>query len=246
MKTKKRIYIIDEIRGFLIIAVVICHALYSLDVIFNAAPFIGAYNSMLSWQPIIPGLFILISGISFQLSRNNVKRGLKLLAVAALITAATAIVLPSEAIWFGIIHFLAVVNIIFGLLRKYVDKIPAISGIIILAFLFVLTYNVHRGYLGIEGILSLRLPTFLYQTDLTAPLGFYTNSFRSADYSPLIPWTFLFLIGTISGRYTKYIPESLAKMHIRPLAFIGRHTLIIYLVHQPIIVGVLYIIEGKI
>ncbi len=245
MKNKKRIHFIDEIRGLMIIAVVICHFFYSLDVIFQVGPFIGVYDSMLSWQPIVPGAFILISGVSFQLSRNNVKRGFKLLIVSAVITVATLIILPSATIWFGIIHFLAVMNIIFGLLKKQINKNPAAAGIIIFAFLFVLTFNVHMGYLGIEGIWSYKLPDVLYTTDFTAPLGFYTENFRSADYSPLLPWTFLFLIGTILGRYTEKIPESLAKMHIRPLAFVGRHTLIIYLLHQPIIIGVLTLVYGR-
>ncbi len=242
---KKRINLIDELRGALIIAVVICHLIYSMDVVFHIEAVRGAYVSMLGWQPIIPALFILISGVSFQLSRNNVKRGLKLLAISAGITLVLWIIMPDQIIWFGILHFLAVMNIGFGLIKKYVDKIPAVFGIVLFAVLFVLTFNVHRGYIGTDGIWTYQLPEFLYQTDLAAPLGFCTSSFRSADYNPLLPWMFMFLIGAILGRYTNKIPDVLAKPHIKPLAFIGRHTLIIYIVHQPIIVGVLSVIYGK-
>ncbi len=242
MKNKKRINIIDEIRGLLMILIVVFHLFYSLDVIFKAEAFRGVYASMLSWQPILPAMFILISGISFQLSRSNVKRGLKLLAVACLMTAVLAVFMPGSIIWFGIIHFLAVMNIVFGLLQKYVNKIPAIAGIAVCAFLFILTYNVQLGYIGIKGIWSYTLPEVMYSTDLTAPLGFYTENFHSSDYSPILPWMFMFIIGTILGRYTKYIPEILVKPHIKPLAFIGRHCLIIYLLHQPVIVGILFLI----
>lgn len=242
MKDKKRIYLIDEIRGFCIILVVIYHLYYSLAMVFNLETFYDTFNAMRVWQPLLPSAFILISGVSFHLSRNNTKRGLKLLLISALMTLALWIVMPEQLIWYGILHFLATVNIIFGLLKKYVDKIPALAGIIIFSVLFLLTYNVQRGYLGIDGIWSYRLPEILYSTDLTAPIGFYSETFRSADYCPILPWAFMFLIGTILGRYAKKLPASLAKLHIRPLAFIGRHTLIIYLAHQPVIVGIITLI----
>lgn len=246
MKNKKRIYLIDEIRGLLIILVVIYHLYYSMAMIFGIDWSIGAYLSMRVWQPILPGMFIFISGISFQLSRSNIKRGIKLSVIAIAMTIIIGIVMPEQIIWFGIIHFLGLMNIVFGLTKKYIDKIPAVLGITAFTFLFALTYNVHRGYIGIDGIWTCRLPEFLYQTNLTAPIGFYTEGFHSSDYNPLLPWTFMFLIGTILGRYVNLIPEALSKAHLRPLAFIGRNTLIIYLIHQPIIVGALYLITGKI
>ena len=242
---KERINLIDEVRGVCIILVVVYHLFYSMTMVFSMEAFYEIFAVMRIWQPILPAMFILISGISFQLSRNNVKRGLILLLISAAITLILWIFMPKQIIWFGILHFLAVMNIGFGLTKKYIDKIPAVFGLIIFAFLFILTYNVHRGYLGIEGIWSFKLPEALYQTDLTAPIGFYTENFRSTDYNPLLPWMFMFLIGTILGRYAKNLPESLRKTHIRPLAFIGRHTLIIYLIHQPVIIGALYLFTWK-
>ena len=244
MKDKKRVYLIDEVRGLCIILVVIYHLYYSLAVVFRMGDFAKAYQTMRIWQPILPAAFILISGISFHLSRSNVKRGIKLLLISILITTTLGLVIPDQIIWFGIIHFLAIVNIVFGLLKKYIDRIP-VWCIFIFAFLFLLTYNVHRGYLGIEGILSYKLPEFFYLTDFTAPLGFYSSTFYSADYCPVLPWVFMFLIGTILGRCVENLPDILSEMHIKPLAFVGRHTLIIYLTHQPIIVGILYLITQK-
>ena len=243
MKKTKRVNLIDELRGLCIILVVIYHAFYSLVMIYGYEQLNATFAVMRKVQPVLPAMFILLSGIAFQLSRSNVKRGLRLLAVAAVMMLALGIVTPSQMIWFGIIHFLAVMNIVLGLFKKYVDKTPAVAGIILCSALFVLTYNVQRGYVGIDGVLSLRLPEFMYSTDLTAPLGFYSQSFSSSDYCPILPWAFLFIIGTILGRYVGKLPESLSREHIKPLAFVGRHTLIIYLVHQPIIVGVLQLIE---
>lgn len=243
MNKTNRVHLIDELRGTCIILVVIYHTFYSLVMIYSYEQLGEAFAVMRKIQPVLPTSFILLSGIAFQLSRSNVKRGLKLLAVAAVMMLAIGIVMPSQMIWFGIIHFLAVMNIVLGLLKKYVDKIPTVAGIIICAVMFVLTYNLQLGYVGIDGVLSLRLPEVLYSSNLIAPLGFYSPGFRSSDYCPILPWAFMFIIGTILGRYVGQLPETLSREHLKPLAFIGRHTLIIYLVHQPIIVGVLQLIE---
>ena len=203
----------------------------------------GVFYVATWWEPCIAGAFILISGISFQLSRNNVKRGLRLFAVAVLISVVVWIFIPEQMIWFGIIHFLAVSNIVLGLLKKYLDKIPFAPLTAVSSVLFLLTYNVQRGYLGIKGLWSFALPKWFYVTDLTMPFGFYTPGFHSSDYFPFLPWIFLFVIGTALGRYAEKLPESLAKPHIPALAFIGRHTLIIYLLHQPVIIGALELIR---
>lgn len=240
--TETRINIIDEVRGLCIILVVLYHAIYTLANIFLLPWAIEIFAVIRVWQPILPAMFILISGVSCHLSRSNIKRGLRMLAISAAMTLVLAVFMPSEIIWFGIIHFLAVMNLLGGALKKYIDKIPAAVGIAVFAVLFVLTYHIQRHSFGLDGLWSVNIPESLYFTNLTAPLGFYTNTFRSADYVPLLPWAFLFVIGMILGRYAKSLPPSLCKMHIRPLAFVGRHTMIIYLVHQPIIVGLGYLL----
>ncbi|MEE3332859.1 MAG: heparan-alpha-glucosaminide N-acetyltransferase [Ruminococcus sp.] len=241
---KKRISIIDEARGLCIIFVVIYHLFYSLAMIFNVESIYESFRIMRIFQPILPTVFIFISGISFQLSRSNIKRGFMLLIISAMMTAVLLIFMPSQVIWFGILHFLAISHIICGLLKKPIDKIPAIAGLIVCVILFFLTCNIQRGYLGFEGLWAVDLPSTLYQTYFTVPLGFCPPGFYSADFFPILPWIFLFIAGTIVGRYVQNLPDSLIKPHIKPLAFIGRHTLIIYLAHQPIIVGIGYLIMG--
>lgn len=238
---KKRIAIIDEVRGLLIILVVAYHALYNLAVIFNDSGAREVFDIAIKYQPILPFMFILISGISFSLSRSNLKRGLKLAAVALAISLILFIFMRDQMIWFGIIHFLALANIVLSPLKKQLDKIPAALGIVLCILLFALTYNVQRGYVGIDGLFRLNLPDFLYSTDALAVFGFYGSSFSSADYNPILPWIFAFLLGVILGRYAQCLPESLKKTHIRPLAFVGRHTLIIYIVHQPLLYGIMWL-----
>lgn len=242
MEKKRRISLIDEVRGLCILLVIIYHLYYSLAMIFHIEEVYGIFGVMRVYQPILPGMFILISGISFQLSRSNVKRGIILFAVAMAMTAILALAMPEQIIWFGIIHFLGLANIVCGLLKNKINKIPAALGIVCCVILFLLTYNVQRGYIGFEGLFAFELPRQMYSTDLTMMFGFFSPSFRSSDYCPILPWIFLFLPGTILGRYVQKLPDSLCKTHIRPLAFIGRHTLIIYLIHQPIIVGIGYLV----
>ena len=65
----------------------------------------------------------------------------------------------------------------------------------------------------------------------------------SADYYPLMPWIFLFFVGTFLGRFFKNgtAPKFFKADVLQPIGFIGRHTLIIYLLHQPIIYGAMYL-----
>ncbi len=243
MNSKKRIYLIDEIRGISIILVVTYHFFYSAAMVFRFDWATGIFSTLRQWQPLLPITFVLLSGISFNLSKSNVKREIKLLLIGIGITIVTVTLLPSESIWFGIIHFIGIANIICGLLEKPIRKIPAFMGALFFGFLFLFTSYVPSGYLGLYPDFAIKLPDFLYTTDLTMPLGFHTKAFMSADYNPIIPWIFLFISGICLGKHIKRLPKILCKQHIKALAFTGRHTLIIYLAHQPIIIGLLYLIN---
>lgn len=78
---------------------------------------------------------------------------------------------------------------------------------------------------------------------LTAYLGFYPVSFYSSDYFPLLPWLFLFWAGyylhLLVGRKRM---EPLRRSVCPPLGWLGRHSLVLYLLHQPVIFGVLTLV----
>lgn len=245
MEKNNRINIIDETRGALIILVIVYHILYDSAVIFKVKELWAVYRTAHIIQPVLPFMFILISGIAFKLSRNNIKRGLLLGVVSLAVTAATWLIIPQYTVVFGILHFLAFAHILFGIVQRFVKEIPTKVWIVICAacvVLFALTCNIQLGYLGIKGLFTAALPDALFQSDALMALGFHTEDFISADYNPILPWIFLFIIGIFIGKYIQKIPESLKSPHIRPLAFVGRHTLIIYLAHQPIIYGILRLI----
>ena len=87
-----------------------------------------------------------------------------------------------------------------------------------------------------------QLPDSLYANLLTAYLGFPGPGFYSTDYFSLIPWLFLFWAGfylyKVVGRPRM---EPLRRSICPPLGWIGRHSLVIYMLHQPVLYGLLMV-----
>ena len=227
-----RLHLLDTLRGFSIIYVVFYHAIFNLS-LTNA----WAYNLLYSpameiSQFIFVGILIFISGICTKLTRSNLKRGLKTLAAAMLVTAVSAIIAPNMTIIFGILHFFAAAMLIYAFFGKLVDKIPAAIGIPLFSLLWLFTYNIYD--------YAPKMPKSI----ILFILGFKTGH-MSGDYYPLIPHLFLFLLGAIIGRFIKRenAPRLLTINPLPPISFIGRHTLLIYLIHQPVLYGISFILS---
>ena len=130
---------------------------------------------------------------------------------------------------------------IYGFIGKYTSRIPWIIGMIVFGLLYVLTLNVPKGYIGFNWLFRIDLPSSLYGAELLFPLGFPSASFSSLDYFPLLPNFLLFMAGTSlgvlfrSGRAAK----GMYMTRFSGLAFIGRHALLIYILHQPVTVVIL-------
>ena len=126
-----------------------------------------------------------------------------------------------------------------ALLEKALRKNPPAVGAVVSVALFGLTYHAQLGYLGF-GDGRVLLPRFLYQNLFTAYLGFYPEGFFSTDYFPLVPWLFLFWVGfflyQLIGRERM---EPLRRSICPALGWLGRHSLVVYLLHQPVLYGVL-------
>ena len=199
---KKRIYLLDELRGIAVFCMVFYHAFYSMSEFFNIAI------------------------------------GTKLLDF---FTPAE----PFFEIYFGILHLLSLSMLIFSALRAGLDKINPIVGIIICIAIYIFTYGVSAGYVGIAGLKTFNLPAVLYRTNYFMPLGFFNSSFHSADYFPLLPHLFMFLTGTFVGVYATNgrFPAFTYHQRSKALCFLGRHALVIYIAHQPIIYGILWVVE---
>lgn len=237
--TTKRIVFLDTVRGALLILVILFHLAYDLHMIFGVRLSIMQGKGIYVFRDCFVSLLILLSGVCCNLSRSNVKRGVKTLGCGFVISLVTGIFMPDEFVLFGILHFFGTAMILFGLLEKPVEKINKVLGVIIMLVLFFVTFDIYMtdtvevfGIGAHEGLWKYLL--FF--------AGFNTVCL-SGDYYPLMPWLFMFFAGGFLGRgiKEKKLPKIFYGEYCPPLTWIGRHTLWIYMVHQPVIYGVLYL-----
>ena len=243
-KTGDRVWLIDETRGLAILLMVVYHAFFDLVVVFGVDIPVF-YSSFIQFLVVLfAGLFVFISGTACHYSRNNGKRGVICFSLGLLLTLVTFLALPSERVLFGILHMLGVCMMLFPLLKPLIKKIPPSVGCAASFLLFLLCYHIPDGYIGFQGLLALRLPRAVYDAKFLFWLGFPPSDFFSSDYFPLLPWLFCFLAGAFFGVWVKEnrLPSWFYRPHFRPLAFVGRNTLIIYLLHQPVIYGILLLL----
>ncbi|MDD2361873.1 MAG: heparan-alpha-glucosaminide N-acetyltransferase [Oscillospiraceae bacterium] len=243
-KKSQRIHFIDELRGLAVILMVAYHAFYTAGYLFDMEWGKILFQFFMPVEPFFAGMFIFISGISCRLSHSNLKRGLLLLAVAVMITVLLGVFMPDEIIAFGILHFLAVSILIFTLIRPVLDRIHPALGLLICGILLLITWWVpeHQGGLiGIKGLLTWQIPESAKHPWLY-PLGLGTM--KSSDYFPLLPWIFCFLGGSFFGVWAakRQLPDWMNKQRIPLLSKAGRYSLLIYILHQPVIYTVCYII----
>jgi len=239
-----RLPLLDELRGLMIVNVVAYHTLYDLVYLFGVGiPWfhtLGAYF----WQQWMSGSLVLLAGVSCRFSRSNARRGLRVLGLGMALSLGTWLAMPGQFIAFGILHFMGSAMLLFALLRPRLDKVPRRAGLWVCLALFVLTKGIYYGRVGIPYLLELDLPRWLYSTPFLFPLGLPGEEFLSADYFPLLPWLFLFLAGSFEGVKARagQVPEFCRRPHLPALGLAGRHTMAIYLAHQPLIFAFLFVL----
>ena len=234
---KNRIYFIDELRGVAMIMMLIYHFLWAL--------YLNGYfifpDSVLAYKllgMVCAFMFIIISGASANFARRPWLNAIKIFVCGMIVWAVVKFTQLADPIDFGILHFLGSCYFFYWILKKLIVKIKPVIGMIINLVLFIVLYNVPHG-----GIFAFKLPEVIYSTKFLFWLGFPQPTYIASDYYPLIPWIFLFFFGCFLWRMVEKVPAFMYKNHIRPLAFIGRHTLIIYLVHQPIFFGGIWLVS---
>lgn len=231
----ERYNVVDAVRGITIISMILYHGIWDIVYLFNySLPWFESYAGYI-WQQSICRTFIILSGFCFHFSRNSLRRGLTVLLGGAVINAVTAVIMPQERIVFGILTLIGSCMLITMLFDRLLSKLNGYIGLILSFALFLFTKNINYGYLGINGLNPIQLPKCLYRNILTAYIGFPSSDFRSLDYFSLFPWIFLFMCGYFlfiilrrSGRL-----ELLRFKSIAFFEWIGRHSFVIYLLHQP-------------
>lgn len=231
-----RYHKIDGIRGLLLISMIGYHTCW--DLVNLAGIPISGYTDRpgFLWQQSICWGFILISGFCACLSRKRYKRGMVVFLCGVFVTVLTTLFIPENRVVFGILTFLGSAMLLTNLLRKYIQTMSPIVGMVFFAVLFYLFYPLNQGYLQCAGM-RIRLPDGLYSNFFSTFLGFMQSDFFSTDYYSILPWLFLFLIGFEIGALLKdsLLLSALEKGYLPPIEWAGRHALPLYLIHQPLI-----------
>ena len=226
----KRISFFDGVRGFTMISMALFHATYDLAYIngmelpwFTQGSFQDIWRASISW------VFLFIAGWMCSLSRNNGKRALKYAAAAALVWVATTVASVDDSVNFGIIFCMAASTALFVVAEPLLERIPWAVGMLSCLVLFTLTWSVPRTVYPVPGL---------------AWLGFPSPGFVSGDYYPMVPFTFMFLAGWFAskGMRGRAFPQWMQRGLCKPLESLGRHALPFYLLHQPIILGVIELV----
>lgn len=225
---KNRIWEIDFLRGIAFIGMVFCHAVYDLNYIFGIETtfFLEYYDIIGNFSAIT---FMILCGISSNFSKNNIKRGLIVFASALALTTVTALAdrlfNTNLIIIFGILHFLGIAMII----SHFAKKLP---------IWVTLVLSVASWILG-KYLLSLRVSTNIF-----CMFGLYSKTFYSSDYYPIFPYLAFVFIGIVLGKLFYKEKKSIFPFTIgkNPISFFGKHSFILYFIHQPIIFTVLFII----
>ncbi len=241
MLQKERLYFLDSVRGFALVNMILYHALYDVVYIFGHP--IDWYRSNVGyfWQQSICWCFILLSGFCFRLGKRPFRRGGMIFAMGCVISLVTVVVMPEQRVRFGILSFLGVAMMLTELFQPVLKKIPASAGIVVSFLLFLATKAVPTGGVGIGDSVLYPLPTQLYETGFLYPLGFPYNGFFSSDYFSVIPWLFLYWTGFYLAYLTKNFGQSAVfYQKIPPFHWIGRYSLWIYMVHQPVVYALLF------
>ncbi len=235
---------IDVVRGIAILMMVIFHFVFDLGY-FGIFPVSTGSGFWRYFGLSTASLFLLIVGVSFSLSYARTKnalsgwqlyrkfliRGAGIFALGLLVTLGTWLYLGDGFVVFGILHLIGISIILAPFFYRLGASNLLLGGVCILFGL---------------AIGNIAGPAWLL------PLGIHPATFWSVDYTPLFPWFGMVLIGI--GASALLYPGGMRRFSLPSsfpggsslLEFAGKHSLLIYLVHQPVIILILYVATGKV
>lgn len=228
-KKPKRFTILDIFRGVAITLMVIYHFCYDLSY-FKLASF-DFYNDVfwLHTRTFILSLFLSLVGVSLWIAHSDrirLDRALQragLIALnAGLVSLATWYLFGDRVVFFGVLHFIVVASLL-GLLFVQHRLLSLVAGLMLIAMQFI------------------QHPWF--DQSWHQWLGMMTHKPATEDYVPLVPWLGVVLVGIYLARWIPVLDQKSAAVndHLQGLAFLGRHSLLIYMLHQPVMIGILEI-----
>ncbi|WP_341863792.1 heparan-alpha-glucosaminide N-acetyltransferase [Gymnodinialimonas sp. 57CJ19] len=232
--SRPRIFVLDIARVAALLAMAVFHFVFDLEIFGYIA--LGTTGSGF-WRGLAiasAGSFVFLAGVGLWLSHANgirwaafAKRLAIILSAAALVSVATYIAFPDSFVFFGILHSIALCS----LLGLAVLRLP----IVIIALLAVAVFFA---------------PDFAASPAFNAPwlwwTGLQTIQLSTVDYEPIFPWFAAFLAGMAVAKlasrtgYWEQFSTTKTSRTMRVFGFFGRHTLVVYLIHQPILISIVW------
>jgi uncharacterized membrane protein len=233
---------IDLLRGIAIVMMITFHTLFDLS-FFRIMPIDVSDGFWRYFAYATASLFLLVVGISLAISHARavsrlhgraltvkfLVRGAGIFCCGLLVTIATWWYLQEGFVIFGILHLIGVAVMLSPLFFRF-RTWNAVIGVVFIVLGWILA--------TIPGPMGLLV------------FGIHPLTFWSVDYTPIFPWMGLVLIGMAAGEFAypggerRWTLPKLPERTIAPVTFLGRHSLVIYLVHQPVILLLLYLATG--
>jgi uncharacterized membrane protein len=230
-----RIRAIDALRGAAICMMIVYHAAFDLNWFHIISADFNHDRFWLSFRDLIVGSFLLLVGVSLVLasraaiSPRQFWRRIALVGTCAmLVTLGSYVTFPKTFISFGILHCIVVSSILGGPLVRF-PRAALVVGIVV-----------------IVGGVAIGLP--LFDLPWLNWVGLMTHKPATEDYVPLLPWFGVVLVGISIGWWLleRHLHDLRQMSRASPkwLTWLGRHSLLVYMIHQPIMVGVLRVFHG--
>ncbi len=206
------------------------HLVFDLQM-FGLVPYGTTLQPFFYWHARgVAGSFLFLAGVSLWLAHGQGirwpafwRRWVRLAAAAALVSGATYAAFPDYFVYFGILHCIAACSLIGLLFLRLPAPLTALGGAAVMAASYV-------------------LPSASFNAPLLRFVGLSTLPAETLDFEPLLPWLGPFLLGLAAGKIAARmglltmleLPDT---PETRLLAWPGRHSLLIYLIHQPLLIG---------
>ena len=222
-KMKKRNWLIDGLRTLSVLMMIYYHFLFDLEFFYGKE--MGLFEGY--WPPVrifFAGLFLFLSGYSTCYGTRQIRNGCILVGWGFLITLVTGWFTPGRGVYFGILHLMGVAQFLSYFIFRHL--LPCQNFLFVLGAWFLLVMNFHY-------------PVYLL------PLGGGGQYFSMVDYFPVVPWIIPFVLGVSAGQWK--ILDSFVCNYGKTggwISWMSRHSLLVYLVHQPILFAFLWLYFG--
>lgn len=225
MYNSKKIWHIDFLRGLAVIGMIVFHYFFILD-FFNISNHEMSKGLWSFLGDFVRITFLVLVGLNLSLSNSPIKRklmrGLKILCLGLIISVATYIFIPDDYIRFGILHLIGFSMVFLALIP---NKLRFILPILFIGLVLNFAPNLESNNI------------ILYILGLGSKI-------KTIDYFPIIPWINFVIFGMIAGNLLKSQFNSLRgginSKIVSPVIFFGRRSLLIYMVHVPVIILLLF------